>query len=423
MIHVPFSSTSKSNQGTLVVLLWVHVLTVTGLFGQDVFRDFHFIPEGTHFSELDPNTKREWPEDDIFHNMPRQVPRTLKVDLKDAIRAEMSFAYWGGHVGTSDQRVLINDALWVDLPQPVGTPGNPQCYYRTLWGNNAVPVPIEAFNDGENVFRFSAGPQICHDFDWGMYWIYGFTVRIYYSDTVSHPSGTIRAEPTRDGALKIEANVSPGTSKIARVDFIGDYDDFDWDGDGIWKEWQYQLRYGKLEQHLGSRTRVPWKLTWSDKWIPEQDGPIRIRAIITDESGLSFLTEPITIDMPKDDKRVVKAYRSKDIPEKFGVRNDHLKFCTFQLPDDLSQVKAARLVISSWSADSDSREDPAMLYMNKTCIAKNIGVHHEYSLDTLKIPVSTLKPGENRLYMYSNYIGHALEINWPGPQLLLEFKR
>jgi len=64
-----------------------------------------------------------------------------------------------------------------------------------------------------------------------------------------------------------------------------------------------------------------------------------------------------------------------------------------------------------------------MLYMNKTCIAKNIGVHHEYSLDTLKIPVSTLKPGENRLYMYSNYIGHALEINWPGPQLLLEFKR
>lgn len=397
-------------------------ISASALSGQEVFRDFNFTPVGNHFSELDPNARWEFEDGDSFYNKPLQVAKYLDIDLKNAIRTEMIFEYWGGHIGTSDQRVQINETVWFDLPQPEGTPGDPECYYRTLLGNNAIEIPIEAFNDGENVFRFSAGSQICYDFGWGMYWIYGFTVRVYYSSDLDHPSGTI-STPSGSGPLRIEADIQPAENKIARVDFIGEYYDFDWDGDGIWKEWQYQSRNGTLHKHIGTRTRKPWAVKWDTKWIPEQDGPTRIRAIITDESGLSYQTEPITVELPKERNRVVKAYRPYDVPEKFGVRNDRLRSCKFLLPDDLSQVKSARLIVSSWSAATDSKDSVSKLLMNKTCIAEDFGVHHDYSFDTLKLPISTLIPGENILYMYSNYLGHALEINWPGPLLLLEMKR
>ncbi len=393
------------------------------LSGQEVFRDFHFIPVGGHFSELDPNAEWEFEEGDSFYNKPLQVAKHLDIDLKNAVRTEMIFEYWGGHIGTSDQRVQINETVWFELPQPEGTPDDPECYYRTLLGNNAIEIPIEAFNDGENIFRFSAGPQICYDFGWGMYWIYGFTVRVYYSNDLNHPSGTVSAPSNSRGSLRIEADIQPTDNSIARVDFIGEYYDFDWDGDGIWKEWQYQSRNGTLHKHIGTRTKKPWTVKWDTKWIPEQEGPVRVRAIITDESGISYQTEPITVNLPQERNRVVKAYRPYDVPEKFGVRNDRLRSCKFLLPDDLSQVKSARLIVSSWSADTDSKDSVSKLLMNKTSIAEDFGVHHDYSFDRLKIPISSLTPGENSLYMYSDYTGHALEINWPGPLLLLEMKR
>ena len=69
-----------------------------------VFQDFVFVPKDGHFSELDPNTRRDFTKMHTWAlNMPRHVPRKLNLDLAHAQQTEFSVSYWGGHIGTSGQ--------------------------------------------------------------------------------------------------------------------------------------------------------------------------------------------------------------------------------------------------------------------------------------------------------------------------------
>lgn len=170
----------------------------------EVFREFTFnerAKPGTHISELDPGTKRDFGKEHAWaKNKPRHVPHSIVLDLEGATRAEMSAEFWGGHIGTSGQKFSVNDNPWLDLPQPQGTPGRPQCFYRTLLGNNAVPIPLTHLRHGKNAVRFAAGPQICYGFDFGFYWIYAFTIRVFYGDAKPHVAGQIVSPRVRRSA-------------------------------------------------------------------------------------------------------------------------------------------------------------------------------------------------------------------------------
>ena len=48
---------------------------------------------------------------------------------------------------------------------------------------------------------------------------------------------------------------------------------------------------------------------------------------------------------------------------------------------------------------------------------------HDYHLAEVDIDPGLLKPGLNHVRVHSRYHGHTLEINWPGPALLLESLR
>jgi hypothetical protein len=394
---------------------------------QEVFREFTFgygKPAKTQFSELDPDSKRKFTGEHAWGaTKPRHVPKPITLDLARATRAELSVEYWGGHIGTSGQRFQVNGHGWVDLPQPAGTPAAPQRFYRTLLGNNAVPVPLAHLRDGGNAIQFAAGPQIAYSFDFGFYWIYDFTVRVYYDAARPHPAGEIlnpKSGATFGDTLALEARASSPNGAIARVEFIGEYDDFDWDGDGIWREWQFTTHHGVLQHHLGTATSAPWRVKWDARWLPDQSGPARVRARITDESGLTYLTPPVGNIRQQRAGRSVRMFRSTDVPENFGVRAGKTKTCTITVDGDLTAAKSARLVLSTWSASTDD-DSVHELRLNGERLANRFGQFHNYSFDSIDVPVARLKSGANEITTYSTFKGHGLEINWPGPVLLIEF--
>lgn len=56
-------------------------------------------------------------------------------------------------------------------------------------------------------------------------------------------------------------------------------------------------------------------------------------------------------------------------------------------------------------------------------LKNNFGQWHNYSFDELEAPLALLKPGVNEVSIYSEYTGHGLEINGPGPVLLIEYRQ
>ena len=393
-----------------------------------VFREFTFnygASPAAHFAELDPDATFKFIGEHAWGaTMPRRVARPITLDLSQAVRAELSVEYWGGHIGTSGQRFQVNSNGWVDLPQPAGTPTAPQRFYRTLLGNNAVPLPLAHLRSGTNLIQFAAGPQIAYSFGFGFYWIYDFTVRVFYDANKPHPSGEIispKPGATFGEALELEARASSPNGPITRVEFIGEYDDFDWDGDGVWRESQFTTHHGVLQHHLGTTTNAPWRVTFDARWLPDQTQSIRVRARMVDASGLAYLTPPLENLIQKRDHRSVRLFPSVNVAENFSARDGRSSpQGTFVLDADLARARSARLILSTWSANVDD-DSVHEIRLNGLRLANRFGQFHNYSFNALDVPLALLKVGTNEVNLFSTFKGHAIEVNWPGPALLIEF--
>ena len=390
----------------------------------EVFREFTFVPEYGHFGELDPACTREFTEEQWIHK-PRMVMKSLDVMLDHAVKAEMSIEFWGGHIGTSQQKFRINQHDWMDLPQPEHTPGSPLCYQRTLLGNTSVKVPLEHLNNGKNVVQFTCGPQVCYNFNFGFYWIYSFIIRVYYDPSVQHTEGFIslpRSGDTLDDDPVIVLETKAGDQSVKHVDFIGCYEDFDWEGNGVFRQWHYQTRYGEKYKHMGGVSRKPFQVTWHTRWLPDQELPLKMAAIITDQNGVSYMTPEVDdVRFHRKDRRVVM-YPSRDVPEAFAVRVGRSKTCSIIVDDVLDHAASACLLVSSWSGKCDDGSIHE-IRINGRRVSDNFGRFHDYSFDYLSVPCDYVKAGINEISIHSMFEGHALEINWPGPVLLIEYMR
>lgn len=392
-----------------------------------VFREFAYnfgAPPSQHFAELDPKATFKFVGEHAWGaTMPRHVPRPIFLDLANSVRAELSVEFWGGHIGTGSQRFQVNSNGWVDLPQPVGTPTAPQLFYRTLLGNNAAPIPLSHLRQGTNSIQFAAGSQIAYSFGFGFYWIYDFTVRVFYDDSRPHPAGEVvlpRPGMSFGDSLELEARADSPNGPIARVEFIGEYDDFDWDGDGIWREWQFTTHHGVLQHHLGTATNAPWRVQFDARWLPDQSQPVRVRARITDRTGITYLTPSVGNLVQKRASRSVRMFTATVVPENFSSRDNRPSATSTLVVDGtLDRVRSAKLVLSTWSGNVDD-ESVHELRLNGQRLASRFGQFHNYSFNALDVPLTLLKPGTNEISLFSTFKGHAIEVNWPGPALLLD---
>jgi hypothetical protein len=394
----------------------------------DIFRNYHYTAET--IIELDPVTVSPHPKV-AKRRLVSGRPRAVDIwDLEDAVRAEVVLEYWGGHVGTSDHKLRVNRGPWIPIPQIEGTPSDPLRYMRNLMGASAIPIPLEQISLGLNSFEFSCGPQVFHGLTWGIFKIYAFTVRIYYNESKARPDGRIISQqpnqavadhPTFEvavsGAKANDAKLEFTSSDVARVDFVGRYTDFNWEGDGVFHQWHYQLEQGQPKHHIGTALQAPFIVRWDTEWIPDQETPVSIAAFVTDTHGITYMTEAVDVRLQRP-QRSIKMYAAQNIPEYFAVRIGNKMSCEIDLPVDPTKATAARLFLSTWAgghADSIS--------LNDRQITERVGRNDFYSYDSIEIEPSILRQGINRFSILSHTVHHSAEINWPGPVLMLAFPK
>ncbi len=381
-----------------------------------IFREYSFVGR---WGETDPGATHPMQE-----GWARRLERLVtNVSLSQAVRAEVKVEYWGGHIGTSGQRFRINGNDWIDIPQPENTPTNPNYYYRTLLGNPAVAVPLDDLVHGTNAFVFTAGPQTKYDFGFGFYWIYAFTLRVYYEDSVAHSRARI-AYPHAGATIGDNPIIAAHEEKadprrptsINRIDFIGYYEDYDWAGNGRFLDWHYQYRNAQVTRHLGTAHEEPFAIVWDNEWVPDQPGGMQIKAWVRDNNGFVYVTpvaEDIRLVRPD---RSVALYPASDVPEDFGVNRARRATCTIPVGDPVDAVTGARLGLSMWSGQE--LDDVAI---NHRTIATRIGREIDYSHHLLPVDPAFVRQGNNTFSAFSFADYHKAEINWPGPALILAF--
>ncbi|NJD01208.1 MAG: hypothetical protein FIA99_01100 [Ruminiclostridium sp.] len=386
-------------------------------FPGEIFKEYTY--DGKVFGVLDAYASFLPSSDEIRMREPPGMSKFIMIDdLEDAVSAEVIIEYWGGHTGTTGQTFKINGNDLMDIPQPVNTETEPQCYYRTVLGTPPVKIPLGFLKTGNNQFQFFAGKQIERlNFKFGLYWVYSFTVRVYYSIHKLHPVGEIGIEYNDCESCfpKLSVRMQNSGCEVKSADFLGFYEDFDWRGMGNFEQWQYQYRYGKLDKHIGTVFAGPLDILWDTTWIPDQNKPVRVCARITDAGGMSYMTNELSFELCRKN-RSVRIFKAADVPEAFGSRIGQKKICKI-IVDDLKNAKSAHIAVSTWSAAHADE-----IGLNDIKLVGNVGLVHDYSYDRIPVSLDIVKQGVNTFYVYSETEHHAAEINWPGPALIVEYE-
>jgi len=356
--------------------------------------------------------------------LPNPVNRVSIDDLTGAVRGEIYIELWGGHAGTSRKAIRLNGHDWIPIPEPVTIPGNSgdprigsaECYQQFTYPS--VVVPLDQLHVGDNTFEFSAGPQICFNFGWGQWGLYAAAFRIYYGDDKPHPTGRIvtpTSGSTFGDSLYLEAEVT-GTTAVERVDFIARYEDFDYEGNGLYRQWHYRYRYGSMENHLGTSTDVPHTAVWSTAWVPDQPGPIQVMARLTDISGLSHMTQPVDGLVLERPGKAVKLYKPFDVPPAWQTRVGNRHRSRLFIGHDLERATAARMMLVTWSGGHADA-----IGINDSVVVKRVGGAHNYSLDAVPLPLDLIRQGTNTMFTYAQTTHHGIEVMWPGIALLVQY--
>jgi hypothetical protein len=180
-------------------------------------------------------------------------------------------------------------------------------------------------------------------------------------------------------------------------------------------EWHYQTFFGALRRHAGSAFFAPWRTNWDIRDVPAQDAPVQVVARIEDDTGLCRLTEPIALEKFKG-VPFTSIFGAHDIPPAWQTRAGRRISCKITLPDDLSGLVSAKLIVASWSGGHADA-----IGINDTVLARKIGFVHDLSYDEITVPLTALKPGENEFFTQSNTTEHGIEVLWPGAVILARF--
>ena len=342
-------------------------------------------------------------------------------DLEHATKAEVVIEKIQCHDGTTGLAIQINDSNWIYIPEPVGIPVPRSTYQHHFYPT--IRFPLSDLRQGKgNTFRMKVDEK--HPWNWPQNLVYGVHFRVYYdSDKKPHPTGRIVSPmvgQTVGRSVKLAAEASSPNGQIERVDYVGLYEDVNFEGDGIYRQWHYHFFHGQIMHHLGSATNAPYDLTWDTSWVPDQKQPMRIAARIKDSTGLITMTEAVDnlrLVRPGLSVELCKPY---DIPQKWVTRSGE-KEERFDVAEDLDKAIAAQLVWSSWSPGYMNG-----VYINGTKVFDNEGPRYQYYAHRVIVKdVSCFKKGVNVLKTgktpkYDGKMVHGMEVNWPGIMVLIQ---
>ncbi|MCP4263477.1 MAG: hypothetical protein GY774_39105 [Planctomycetes bacterium] len=357
-----------------------------------------------------------------YINASMQLPHDL--DLTEAVKAEIVIEKILCHDGTTGLAIQINNSDWYYFPEASHIPA-PQARYQ-YHTYPVIRVPLSVFKSGaDNSFRLRVDPK--HPWRWPQNLINGLHIRIYYNpETKSHPSGAITSPQSGDeigSTVKLSVEHKSANSPIKHVDYVGLYEDVNYEGDGVYRQWHYLYFHKKLMHNIGSTATAPFDFIWDTSWIPDQKEPLQISARITDETDLTYQTLAITNLSLKRTTHSVELCKPYDIPQKWATRSGE-KTESFDVQGNLSNAVAAQLVWSSWSPGYMNG-----IMINGTRVFEQEGPRYQtyYHRVTL-MDLSMFQSGRNILTTgktpkYNGKMVHGMEVNWPGIMVLIQYNK
>ncbi len=354
-----------------------------------------------------------------YINAPMKLPHNL--DLDGAVKAEVVLEKVLCHDGTTGLAVQINDSDWHYVPKSSHIPAPHASYQHHTYP--VVRVPVSAFKSGpENSFRLRVDPE--HPWRWPQNLINGLHLRIYYdARTKSHATGAITSLQAGDALGETVKLAVESEGSIGRVDYVGLYEDVNFEGDGVYRQWHYLYFHGRLMHHIGSAEQDPFEVNWDTSWIPDQKEPMEISARITDRTGLTCQTPAVTGLSLRRTNRSVELCKPYDIPKQWVTRRGE-KTESFDVRGDPSTAVAAQLVWSSWSPGYMRG-----ISINGTRVFDREGPNYRtyYHRVTLT-DVSMFRIGRNLLTTgktpkINGKMVHGMEVNWPGIMVLIQYQK
>jgi hypothetical protein len=401
----------------LLALACVHAQEATlGPRPGDVYREYAVkLKGGNNWRVTDP--KAAHPGAQAF--LPNPVLTVEIDDLEGAARAEAVIDRWGGHPGTSEKRMRFNGNDWIDLPELATTPAGHEPLGYMYQDNPIIQIPLDHLQEGANTFEGTCGDQVVHSFGWGQWGWYGLIVRVYYGPDKPHPTGRIVSPNAgqvlgEDPETALECEAGGG---VARVDFLGLYEGYDENGDGVYRDWHHFYRNTDISGHIGTATEAPFRVRWDTRWVPDQaPGSMSVVARICGRDGTWYVTEPVgRLGLERRDS-MVRLYPCHDVPERFWVRAGATMSCTATIPADrdLSRATEAAVHLRTWNG-----QDEAFKVNEWTGTIG--GANHNYAYSIRELPPSSLKVGANTIEFRSATEHHGVEICWPGPALVVRY--
>ena len=340
------------------------------------------------------------------------IPLNLDIDLKNAIKAEITIEKVLCHPGTKNLRISVNGYEDIVFPGSLAIPEPQEFYTHQIYPT--VDLPLNILRSGkENYFSLQVDTNIY----WPQNLIYGVIFRIYYDS--SYTKNMICLTVIGQDEEKISLGINGEDRNISSVDFIANYEGPDLDGDGIYNDWHYHYHRGKIINHVGTSYTEPFHVDWIVSWVPDQEDPVLLSARINFKDGLIWFLPETKLDL-KRETYSVKLCK----PEKVGrewLTREGVKQEEFVFNGDVEKITHAKMVFTSWS--------PGYLngiYINDFVVFTREGdkyafMQHEIPIEHIDVfseGKNILSTGQTPMYHGKNV--HGTEIMWPGIMVLIK---
>jgi hypothetical protein len=383
----------------------------------DVFREYIWLPtmvkaEGGKFlrvgGRLDYKTNQDhFPAD---RQKEGYIPLNQFLELKNAVKAEMIIEKLGSHDDTKNLRVSINRHPSIIFPPSKGIPEPESAYMHHNYP--IVNIPVEQLEHGlNNTFRFDV--DTLQRWNWPQNIIYGVIFRIYYDKQLVKDRMEITGVYPNGFLQEFQSlGIENPESNINRVEYVGYYDDINYEGDGIYKQWHYHFFRGRVIHHIGTAYDYPYDIEWNTFWLPDQ-GDIKVAARIVDNTGLIYMTKSV------DDLSLNRDYSIELCKPYEQPRNWVTREAEFEVKIDVNthpaEIEEAKLYWVSWSPCYANG-----IYINDVKVFDKEGPCYEYFSHEIPLDnISMISQGTNLIKtgkepLHDGKMVHGMEIQWPG---------
>ncbi len=419
---------------TNVIALLIVVIFCGQVLSQEMFYSEYWAEYDSTITEKNSNHWRINDESVSLHE--RYGPRTetksngllmipIEEDLFLLDKTELCLEMWGGHIKTEHKRFYVNGRGPYYLPRT----GVEEGYYS--YSNPTIYLQTQHLVRGKNAFQFTVDKAGA---GWGHYIVKEAALRCYLKK--DHP------DLTTDGIDRFKAVVRVGSkngfltdissvvlnyeegfrSKIDSVVYFARYAGFDDKGLGKDNYWHGMTVRRKFVNHVGSSCRPPYQVDWDTEMLPDQPGPMEIRAIVYLKKGIRYQTEPSANLLFAEDRNTVRMYKCEPFPPFFGSRMSREKTAYITIPDNIANIQKAQLVIKNWGRHHGHNKDPFKFNDLPYDLFSEV-VSRLLAFSRINVSTGDLLPGKNTFSVFSDTEHHSLEMFLPGPVLIVKEKR